>query len=250
MSDEEGHAGQQTQAPPQRRPSPIGPPTSSARGRPPPGAAAASMQAKWPVWRCSLAQPPCRWSSRQTDTSAACKRHKLPKFAFDDYISSQQVQGDTDSEAARRRALAKLEGDDSQMHNSVKVHRGCAAPALYMSNAVGPCPAKRAVTANCVWVVAGIRQAGGSACQRRVAEGAALPCTVVTVSLVALTWMSFRASKSWARQCAPQVAGLWGNAQGVIRAAAQSVTETVEEGVRDVSSLHAVKAASGCAAAA
>jgi hypothetical protein len=48
----------------------------------------------------------------------------------------------------------------------------------------------------------------------------------------------------------PQVAGLWGNAQGVIRAAAQSVTETVEEGVRDVSSLHAVKAASGCAAAA
>ena len=48
----------------------------------------------------------------------------------------------------------------------------------------------------------------------------------------------------------PQVAGLWGNAQGVIRAAAQSVTETVEEGVRDVSSLHAVKAASGCAATA
>ena len=45
----------------------------------------------------------------------------------------------------------------------------------------------------------------------------------------------------------PQVAGLWGNAQGVIRAAAQSVTETVGEGVRDVSSLHAVKAASGCA---
>ena len=44
----------------------------------------------------------------------------------------------------------------------------------------------------------------------------------------------------------PQVAGLWGNAQGVLRAAAQSVTETVEEGVRDVSSLHAVKAASGC----
>lgn len=43
-----------------------------------------------------------------------------------------------------------------------------------------------------------------------------------------------------------QVTGLWGNAQGMFRAAAQSVTETVEEGVRDVSSLHAVKAASGC----
>lgn len=186
VSDEEGRAGQQTQAPPQRRPSPVGPPTSSARGRPPPGAAAASMQAS--RQSCDAARhAPLPLSSRQTDTSAACKRHKLPDFALMTKFSSQQVQGDTDSEAARRRALAKLEGDDSQMQNSVKVHRGCAAPALNMSNAVGPCPAKRSVTADCVWVVAGIRQAGGSACQWRTAEGAALPCTAATVSLKAST---------------------------------------------------------------
>jgi hypothetical protein len=167
--------------------------------------------------------------------------------------SSPQAQGDTDSEAARRRALAKLEGDDSQMQNSVKVHRGCAAPALNLGNAVGPSSDMRTDTVDCVGIFAGIRQAGGSAGQRRTAEGAALPCTATTVSLKALACLfcfspTLSSIKIMSIMMCPQVAGLWGNAQGVIRAAAQSVTETVEEGVRDVSSLHAVKAASGCAA--
>lgn len=126
VSDEEGRAGQQTQAPPQRRPSPAGPPTASARGRPPPGAAAASMQAS-----ASLATHPgtpsyhfpagLRTSLLLASDSAAQVSALLIK------VTSQQAQGDTDSEAARRRALAKLEGDDSQLNNSVKVHCRCAA---------------------------------------------------------------------------------------------------------------------------
>jgi hypothetical protein len=136
VSDEEGRAGQQAQAPPQRRPSPVGPPTSSARGRPPPGAAAASMQAS--RQSCDAAwHNPLPLSSMHSDTSAACKQHKLLEPLLVIRLCSQQAQYDTDSEAARRRALAKLEGDDSQMKNSVKVHRGWAASVMNWAMLLG-----------------------------------------------------------------------------------------------------------------
>jgi hypothetical protein len=136
VSDEEGHAGQQAQAPPQRRPNRIGPPTSSVRGRPPPGAAAASMQAS--RQSCDTAwHHPLPLSSMRSDSSAACKQHKLLELLLVIRLCSQQAQGDTDSEAARRRALAKLEGDDSQMQNSVKVHRGWAASVVNWAMLLG-----------------------------------------------------------------------------------------------------------------
>lgn len=42
------------------------------------------------------------------------------------------------------------------------------------------------------------------------------------------------------------VRGVWGSAAGMWRTAAQEVAATLEEGARDVSSLHAVRAAQGC----
>lgn len=133
--DEQGAGKQQTQQGPQRGPSPWPPASTSTRGRPPPGAAAANMQAR----------------------------------------------GDPDADAARRRALANLEGRESELQSSIKAFDKH------------------------------VDQLTSNALQK--------------------------------------VSGLWGGAQGMFRAAAQSVTETVEEGVRDVSSLHAVKTASGGLAA-
>jgi hypothetical protein len=42
------------------------------------------------------------------------------------------------------------------------------------------------------------------------------------------------------------MSSLWGSTRRVVQAAAKEIAVTVEEGVRDVSTLHAVKAASGC----